>query len=84
MGDSSSSSRLNKNIRQLEAIYEDVHRTLAVKDMTPAEESELHNEGSADQNFPSSSANGRCSGSNLGSSPVMPTSEAGIKFVTYK
>ncbi|ONK60438.1 uncharacterized protein A4U43_C08F18460 [Asparagus officinalis] len=32
LGDSSANSRLNKNMRELETIYEDVHRTLAVKE----------------------------------------------------
>lgn len=73
----SSISRLSKNMRQLETIYEDVHRTLAVKGMTPIEESELHFSGSGDQIYPSNGANGLCSGSSSGSSPVRRTSEAG-------
>jgi len=53
-------------MHQLETIYEDVHRTLAAKNLTAAEKSELHSSGFRDQIFRSNSGNGLCPGATSG------------------
>jgi len=46
LGDSSASSRLSRKMHDLETMYEDLHRTLAVENLAAVEESEVHGSGS--------------------------------------